>query len=289
MPEQISSEKLTQAEAYRLVDVVSEQEGLAWTASAYEIADTADWIFQATCDDNPDLDAFAVLARATFGRTIAFSAEKLDPNINWVARSLEGLRPVVAGGFYVYGSHETEPVPHGVIGLKIDAAQAFGTGHHETTAGCLQAIDRVLKRETPRAAIDIGTGTGVLAIAIAKRTRRAVIATDIDPIAVKTTRENARENGVAGLIVPIEATGLTHKEIAAGAPYDLLVANILAGPLVKLAPAMGRAAARGATIILSGILVHQAQRVLAAYRPQGMVLKTRLIKKEWATLVLEKH
>ena len=179
-------------------------------------------------------------------------------------------------------------MPAGTTGIKIDAAQAFGTGHHETTTGCLEAIDRTLRRRRPRAMLDVGTGTGVLAIALAKRLRARVVASDIDPIAVTTARDNARDNGVGPLLTVIEATGLDHRTIAAHAPYDLIVANILAGPLQALAPAIAQAAARGATIILSGILNTQAQRVTIAYHQQGMVLRQRIVKKEWTTLALER-
>ena len=218
-----------------------------------------------------------------------FSVAPIDPEINWVAKSLEGLAPVIAGGFYVYGSHETGPIPAGLTPMKIDAAQAFGTGHHETTTGCLEAIDRVLKRRKPKFLLDVGTGTGVLAIALAKRLKTPVIASDIDPIAVTTTADNAAQNGVGKFVIALEATGLEHRTIAQGAPYDLIVANILAGPLTALAPAMGRVAMRGASIILSGILEHQAPGVISAYARQGMVLTQKLQRKDWTTLMLEKR
>ena len=194
---------------------------------------------------------------------------------------------MLAGGFYVYGSHETGPIPGGLTAMRIDAAQAFGTGHHETTTGCLEAINLLLKRRKPRHMIDVGTGTGVLAIALAKRTKTPVIASDIDPISVTTTIANAEQNGVGKLILAVEATGMTHPLIARSGPYDLIVANILAGPLMALAPAVGRAAQKGATIILSGILSHQARGVINAYARQGMTLTQKLQRKEWTTLMLE--
>src|SRR5690606_12476236 len=201
----------------------------------------------------------------------------------------EGVAPVSAGGFYVYGSHETGEPPAGLVPIRIDAAQAFGTGHHETTTRCLEAIDRALKRRRYRAMLDVGTGTGVLAIALAKRTRTPVLATDIDPVAVRTAVDNARQNEVGNYIIAVEASGLDHRQIASGAPYDLIVANILAGPLTALAPAVGRAADHGATIILSGILDAQAARVVAAYASQSVVLRQKIVKNEWVTLVLEKQ
>lgn len=287
MPVDQLSAPLTKEQAYALVDAVMERDDLALTASAHENEETGEWFFEATCDSPPDLESFSELARQTLGGAVDFSVAPIDPEINWVAKSLEGLAPVTAGGFYVYGSHETGPIPGGLTAMRIDAAQAFGTGHHETTTGCLEAIDKVLKRRRPRVLLDVGTGTGVLAIALAKRLRLPVIASDIDPIAVKTTLENAQQNGVGKFIIGIEATGLTHPTIAGNAPYDLIVANILAGPLTALAPAMGRVAQRGATIILSGILEHQARGVINAYQRQGMILTEKLQRKDWTTLILQ--
>ena len=281
------SAPLTKEQAYALVDAVMERDDLALTASAHENEETGEWFFEATCDSPPDLESFSELARQTLGGAVDFSVSPIDPQINWVAKSLEGLAPVIAGGFYVYGSHETGPIPGGLTPMRIDAAQAFGTGHHETTTGCLEAIDKVLKRRRPRVLLDVGTGTGVLAIALAKRLRLPVIASDIDPIAVTTTIENAQQNGVGKFIIGIEATGLTNPTIAGNAPYDLIVANLLAGPLTALAPAMGRVAGRGATIILSGILQHQARGVINAYQRQGMILIEKLQRKDWTTLILE--
>lgn len=283
------SVSLTKEQAYALVDAVSERDDLALTVSAHENEETGEWVFEATCDSPPDVAAFSELARQVLGGDVAFSVASIDPEINWVAKSLEGLAPVIAGGFYVYGSHETAPIPEGLTPMKIDAAQAFGTGHHETTTGCLEAIEALLTERTPTRMIDIGTGTGVLAIALAKRLEAVILATDIDPIAVTTTIDNAVENGVGEQIDAIEATGLDHDEITARAPYDLVVANILAGPLTELAPGVGTITQPGGTAILSGILNTQADGVIAAYQTAGFALKDHLKRKEWTTLVLEKN
>ncbi len=288
MPLSQISAPLTRDQAYALVDAVMERDDLALTASAHEDTGTGEWVFEATTEMLPDLLAFEELARATLGGEVDFSINPIDAEMNWVAKSLEGLQPVTAGGFYVYGSHETAPPPGGVIPIRIDAAQAFGTGHHETTTGCLEAISRVLKRGRPARMLDVGTGTGVLAIALAKRTHLKVIASDIDPIATETTIQNARDNGVGHQIVAVTAAGLGHQRIWQDAPYDLIVANILAAPLMQIAPAIGAAAGRGAAIILSGLLVTQGNRVIAAYRQQGMVLRQRIARGEWATLILER-
>jgi ribosomal protein L11 methyltransferase len=282
------SVSLTKEQAYALVDAVSERDDMALTASAHENEETGEWVFEATCDSPPDLDAFQALARDVLGGDVTFSVEPIDPEINWVAKSLEGLAPVIAGGFYVYGSHETGPIPEGLTPMRIDAAQAFGTGHHETTTGCLEAIAALLEHRSPARMIDVGTGTGVLAIALAKRLEAVILATDIDPIAVATTVDNAIDNGVGDQIDALEATGLDHEEILARAPYDLVIANILAGPLTELAPGVGGITQPGGTAILSGILNTQADGVIAAYLAAGFALKDHLKRKDWTTLVLEK-
>jgi ribosomal protein L11 methyltransferase len=288
MPTDQLSAALTKDQAYALVDAVMERDDLALTASAHEDPETGEWVFEATCDSPPDIEAFSILAREVLDGEVNFSLEMIDPEIDWVTRSLEGLPPVEAGGFYVYGSHADGQIPSGLIPIHIEAAQAFGTGHHETTTGCLEAIDRVLKRKKPKYPIDVGTGTGVLAIALAKRLRVPVIASDIDPVAVRTTVENARINNVGNFVVPIEAAGLEHRMIAGNAPYDFVVANILAGPLSELAPSIAKATQSGASVVLSGILERQARGVTAAYARQGMTLRQKIVRKEWATLILER-
>ncbi len=286
-PTQLST-PLTRTEAEQLLDAVMDRDDLALSATAREESDGV-WVFEAICEDEPDLGAFADLARTVLGGEVSFSAEKLDATTDWVALSLEGLPPVLAGGFFVHGSHIDSAAPHGAIPIRIEAAQAFGTGHHETTAGCLEAIDRVLKRKKPRTLLDVGTGSGVLAIAMAKRTRLRVVATDIDPVAVKIAADNARENGVGPDVIALTASGLDHPGVAQNRPYDLIVANILAGPLTRLAPEIAEAAAPGATIILSGILNRQAARVVSAYARQGVVLARKLEKGDWTTLILERR
>jgi ribosomal protein L11 methyltransferase len=288
MPQDQISTPLTKDQAYALVDAVMERDDLALTASAHEDEATGEWVFEATCDSPPDVAAFEALAQTVLGGDVGFTVNPIDEDADWVGKSLEGLKPVAAGGFYIYGSHETGAPPAGTVPIKIDAAQAFGTGHHETTTGCLEAIQRVLRRKKPVRPIDIGTGTGILAIAVAKRRRVPVIASDIDPVAVDTARANAKLNGVSHLILDVDAAGLDHQTIQGNAPYDLIIANILAAPLVSLAPGIGRIAEKGCAVILSGLLNTQAQKIIAAYARQGMVLHDRIVRKDWTTLVLEK-
>ena len=174
----------------------------------------------------------------------------------------------------------------GRIGVEIDAAQAFGTGHHATTAGCLMAIDWELRTGKPGNALDIGAGSGVLAIALARAVHRPVLATDIDPLAVRTASDNAKLNGVGALVRTILSTGTAHREIHKRAPYDLVVANILAEPLQRLAPEIARILAPGGKLILSGFLERQRERVVAAYCRQGIYLRRALRFDEWSVLTL---
>ncbi len=207
---------------------------------------------------------------------------------DWVKLSQEGLAPVRAGRFFVYGAHDLGRVPPGVIALRIEAGLAFGTGHHETTALCLATLSELGKRRTFANVLDLGCGTGLLAIAAAKLWRKTVIACDIDPVAVAVTKDNARANGVAALVRAVTADGLSHGTIAARAPFDLIVANILASPLTRLAPAIGHALAKGGVLILSGILRNQENLVVSFYAPQGLILRARRRDGPWSALVLER-
>ncbi len=212
-------------------------------------------------------------------------AEAID-DIDWTAASLSALHPVSVGRFLVHGSHDRNIAKAGRIAIEIDAAQAFGTGHHATTAGCLFAIDHELKKFRPKNALDIGTGSGVLAIALAKATHNVVLATDIDALAVKIAAENARLNGVASRLRTIVAAGTRHRSIRASAPFDLVVANILAAPLQRLAPSVAPIVAPGGRLILSGLLAGQRERVVAAYGQQGIFLSRAWQFDDWCVLTL---
>lgn len=224
---------------------------------------------------------------ATLPRGAALSIAAL-PDVDWVRRSLEGLAPVVAGRFFLYGSHDRARRRAGGISLEIDAGTAFGTGHHGTTSGCLLALDCILKRSAPRRILDVGCGTGVLAIAAARALHRSVTASDIDPEAIHVTRANARNNGAAALLAAITAPGLKHRRIAQAAPYDLIFANILARPLISLAGDLTRSLAPGGTLILSGLTLDQEQAVRAAYRNRGLIPLNPIRLGNWATLAFAK-
>jgi ribosomal protein L11 methyltransferase len=236
-------------------------------------------VVEALFTDEPDA---AYLSRIA-GRTITVAPL---PDQDWIRLSQEGLPPVRAGRFFVYGAHDAGTVPHGVIPMKIEAGLAFGTGHHETTALCLAVLSELGRKRNFRNVLDLGCGTGLLAIGAAKLWKRPVLASDIDPVAVEVTNDNARANGVAPLIRAVTADGLTNPILANGAPYDLLIANILAGPLTQLAPAIIRALAPGAMLVLSGLLRNQEGLVTSFYRDLRFVGRRRA--SPWSALVLEK-
>lgn len=208
---------------------------------------------------------------------------------DWVARSLAGLAPVRAGRFLVHGGHDRTDVRSNDVALEIEAALAFGTGHHGTTRGCLLALDSVLKRRRPRRVLDLGTGTGVLAMAAAKVLHRTIACSDLDATAVTAARGNALMNGLGPWVRPVRAAGLQHPILRDLAPYDLVLANILAKPLRSLAPSVATHAARGADLILSGLLPRDVPGILSSYAAQGFALRSRGDLEGWATLSLRKR
>jgi len=205
---------------------------------------------------------------------------------DWVKASLEDLVPVPAGRFVVHGQHDRARVPANKLGIEIEAALAFGTGHHGTTRGCLLLLDHVLKARRPHRVLDLGTGTGVLAIAAAKALHGQVLASDIDPPSVKVARENTRLNEAGNWVQVIRATGFSAPQFAQYGPFDLVLANILANPLRQLAGPMARHLAPSAHVILSGLLTHQARGVIAAYRARGLVPVKQLRIEGWSSLLL---
>jgi ribosomal protein L11 methyltransferase len=227
----------------------------------------------------------ALIAGDAAARALAFETVA---DTDWVAQSLAGLAPVRAGRFVVHGAHDRARVPINAIGIEIEAALAFGTGHHGTTRGCLLALDDLAKRRRMRRVLDVGTGSGVLAIAAAKMFRAPVIASDIDGLAVEAARANARINCAAPMIAALRAAGVHTRAITRHKPYDLIFANILLGPLLRLAVPLARLTARHGHVVLSGLLPTQANAVLAIARAQGLALKRRIVLDGWVTLVLGK-
>ena len=238
--------------------------------------------------ENPDdvqqrmRDVLAALALdATIGR-------ELLEDQDWVSLSLQGLKPVRAGRVLVHGAHDRDKVNIGDIGIEIEAGQAFGTGHHGTTAGCLEMLADVLKQEHPQNALDLGTGSAVLAIAIAKLARIPVLATDIDPVAVTVAKENIALNGATRLVTAVTAPGFHHRVFAGAPQFDLIVANILARPLMALAPAMAAHMSPGGSLVLSGILDRQRNAVVAAYVGQRFRHVRTTHREGWVAIHLKR-
>jgi ribosomal protein L11 methyltransferase len=207
---------------------------------------------------------------------------------DWVEATLAELVPVHAGRFVVHGRHDRAKVAPNKIGIEIEAALAFGTGHHGTTRGCLLLLDEVLKAYRPRRVLDLGTGTGVLAIAAAKALRAKILASDIDPLSVRLAAENARLNGAGDLVETITAGGFCAPQFRRCAPFDLVLANILANPLRQMATPMARHLASGGLVILSGLLSPQASAVIASYRARGLVVRRHIRIEGWSSLLLGK-
>lgn len=274
---------LAEAPARALADAIGESDALDFPAVAALETGPGRWEVTVYFEAAPRLEDLTALAQETVGGEGDWTIETL-PETDWVAKSLEGLPPVRAGRFLVHGAHDRDRRLPNDIAIEIEAAEAFGTGHHGTTAGCLIAIDRLAKSRPIGTALDLGTGSGVLAIALA-RLGVTVLASDIDPVAVRAAAGNVAKNGVRSRVRTVHAAGLDARIFAEWGPFDLIVANILAGPLARLAPAIRRALAPGGTVILSGILPEQAMRVIAAYRGQTLRLVRRFVRDGWVTLI----
>jgi ribosomal protein L11 methyltransferase len=237
-------------------------------------------------EDTPDDTALAVLSAAMGAKPFVVSQL---PETDWVAHVRRELAPVEAGRFFVYGSHDADKVPDDCEPLLIEAAMAFGTGHHGTTLGCLRALDRLATDGfAGKNVVDVGCGTAVLAMAAARIWPETVLASDIDEVAVEVAQANVTANGLDGRVTCVEAAGFDHTELAAAAPFDLVFANILKGPLIALAPDMAAALQPGGYAILSGILNEQADEVIAVYARSGVNLMHRESIVDWTTLTLQK-
>ncbi|WP_376876903.1 50S ribosomal protein L11 methyltransferase [Albirhodobacter sp. R86504] len=274
-----------QAEA--LSEILENIDPTPYGVGVFEIEDGSDrWEVGSYFLERPDETQLAILAMAYGAEPFAVSEL---PDIDWVSHVRRELAPVIAGRFFVHGSHDADKVTQGSIPLLIDAAMAFGTGHHGTTLGCLTALDRMEAAGLQAKKVaDIGCGTAVLAMAAAKIWPEEVIASDIDPIAVDTARANVAANDLGGRVRCVEAAGFDAPELAAGAPYDLIFANILKGPLLMLAPEMSQNTSQNGHVILSGILHEQADEVISAYESVGYCLASRDEHGDWTTLVLQR-
>lgn len=234
---------------------------------------------------DPALEIRLRLAAAAAGGALVDVGEERLHERDWLKDNLRAFPPVRVGQFFVFGSHWHGRVPPGTVAIEIDAASAFGTGEHPTTAGCLLALDRLRRQRRFRAPLDIGTGSGILAIAAAKTLRRRVLASDIDPESVRVARRHIRRNGVTALIKVGKGTGYRSRRVLRR-QYDLIFANILARPLAAMASDLKRSLAPRGRAVLSGLLRRQEAMVLAAHRAQGLALERRFLIQGWSTLIL---
>ncbi|WP_375175230.1 50S ribosomal protein L11 methyltransferase [Pseudooceanicola sp.] len=253
----------------------------------FEIEDDSGlWEVGGYFNEAPDEAGLALLS--TMYAAKPFAVSEL-PETDWVAKVKRELAPIRAGRFYLYGSHDADSVPEDVEPLLIEAAMAFGTGHHGTTQGCLRALDRLATQGVVADKVaDIGCGTAVLAMAAARIWPGVPLASDIDPVAVEVAEANLAANGMAGRVTCLEATGFDHPQIGAGAPYGLIFANILKGPLIDLAPDLAAHLAPGGHAILSGLLNEQADAVASAYVAEGLEKVEAEVIGDWTTLLLKK-
>lgn len=280
---------LDEATARRVSDVL--EESFPFGEASISAFETGPDAWRVEVYGSPDMEAeeLAAAMREALGPESAglrLEAGVIDEH-DWVAKSLEGLKPVPAGRFVVHGSHDRDKVPAGVIAIEIEAALAFGTGHHGTTRGCLLAIDELLTERRFERVLDLGSGTGVLAIAVALAQKSPVLATDIDETSARIAGENAEANGAGAHVVSVHAESFDHPVFAERGPFDLIVANILAGPLVALAPDVKRHLAKDGRVVLSGLMTHEESRVLDAYAAEGLRLAKSMQLEGWSTLVLQ--
>lgn len=278
---------LGKAAATKLGEAMENMQPEPTGIGVFEVEDDSGlWEVGGYFTEAPDVAELALLCAMAGAKPFVVSEV---PDVDWVAHVRRELAPVEAGRFYVYGSHDADTVPAGAIPLLIDAAMAFGTGHHGTTLGCLRALDHLANEGfVGKNVVDIGCGTAVLAMAAARIWPSTVMASDIDQVAVDVAETNVVANDLAGRVRCVEAAGFNHPDLLAKAPFDLVFANILKGPLVGLAPDMKQQIVAGGYAILSGILNEQADDVAAVYAQNGFNLIARNEIVDWTTLLLQK-
>ena len=280
----VTSEDVAYALADDLEAIQPEPTGIG----VFEIEDGSGlWEVGVYFDIQPDHAGLSVLA--ALHNVDDFLISEI-PDQDWVSKVRRELAPVEAGRFFVYGAHDSDKVPADKTPLLIEAAMAFGTGHHGTTLGCLKAFDRLLSQgATPQSVIDVGCGTAVLAMAAAATLDATVVASDIDPVAIDVSNANLAANNMDGQVICLVAAGLDAPELSEHAPYDLVFANILKGPLIALSPDISKVTAADGSVILSGILNEQADDVIAVYAQNGINLSQRDEIGDWTTLTLIKN
>jgi ribosomal protein L11 methyltransferase len=270
--------------------VIAALDGQGGAVSAFESSPGGSWRIDALSLDAPDRGLIQARLALAWSGLEGSPPEPVFARVaqqDWLTANQASFPPITAGRFLIHGSHFTGPFPSGSLALKIDAATAFGTGEHGSTQGCLWALDLLARRiRAPRRILDLGTGTGVLALAASRLWRRPVSAFDIDAEAIRVARRNARVNGVAGLVRARRAAGYRNRELWQRAPYDLVLANILARPLAKMARDLARALSPRGAAVLAGLLPRQESFVLSAHRLAGLHLVARLDVSGWRCLVL---
>lgn len=280
-----------------LVAAAEEMLGDAGVAvTSYEVlkagvAVSPDWRVQVLFDAPPDQKHWRVrLTEIATGLDIppAIHFGHLPAN-DWVRHTNKLNAPIRAGRFFLYGAHDAAAVPPGALSILLDAGLAFGTGRAPSTFGCMLAIDDLCRVKQPRHVLDMGTGSGVLAMAAAKAGAQRIIAADIDPVAVAVTRENVRLNGLNGRIAALTASRPDDPRLMRAGPYDLVVANILAEPLCRMATGLSRQVARGGHLVLSGLLAREERLIVARYRATGLTLARRIPREGWHTLVFRRR
>ncbi len=286
-----------EAAARNIADIVVESFDPATTAAA-AFEDKPDatswdskspWTVEAYFGTPPDEEKVRALVAVAAGDALAQQATFSQIGArDWVACSLAGLKPVRAGRFLIHGAHQRGSARPNDFAIEIEAALAFGTGHHGSTQGCLLMLEQAARKRRPRTILDLGTGSGILAIAAAKLFKCAVYACDIDPICVAAAAGNAKRNGAACYVRPVLANGAAHPRLRQGATYGLVTANILARPLRDLAPEIARLALPGAGVILSGLLAGDVPSIISAYRLQGFSMARRIDIEGWATLLMRR-
>jgi ribosomal protein L11 methyltransferase len=275
--------------ARRVVDLLTEALAEGEAAVSAFAGPTWRWDITLHFADAPDEGAIRNLVASAAGeeaaQTMQFDTVEAK---DWVKATLDELVPVHAGRFVVHGQHDRSKVAPNRLGIEIEAALAFGTGHHGTTRGCLLLLGEFLKAHRPRRVLDLGTGTGVLAIAAAKALHAKVLASDIDALSVKVAAENAQANGVGPLVEVAWGNGFSSPALRQRRPFDLVLANILANPLRQMATQMSAHLAGGARVILSGLLSPQAPSVIAAYRARGLIMERQIRIEGWSSLLLRR-
>lgn len=286
---QISVSAPSQTHALAIAEAL---EDICFSSGAHQVVEHGEWLVEAMHMGPPnraDLAARLAMLATAMGIDAPEAVCEPMPDRDWLAHVFDGFPPIRAGRFYVHGSHHEDPPPLGTVPIHVDAATAFGSGEHESTYGCLTALDWMGRRRmTPRRVLDMGCGTAILGMAAAKLWHVPCVAVDIDAESVRVAKYNARRNGVADLMRCGVSNGYRSPLVRDGAPYDLIFANIFARPLVSLAPALARHLAPGGICILAGMLQRQANLVEHAHRAQGLRRLRRMPFGEWMTLVLQK-